>query len=371
MRGEQHKSHQQMLRLALGTDAIGEYSAAIVEGWNGFAQGVRPEQEVHLLSEMRRLALHVSERIIFGDADFALGSLIQSYFDCRRSLSGRREPIAPVERRELIRMGSQLDRMLCARLVALRNATAARDLPSRCLVARMMKLVNSAGEPLTDDELIAHGNVLFMSSSEPIAVALTWTLLLLSQQPELRCALREELSAASNEVSLPTHVNDVELPLLKAVIQESLRLLPPSAIIVRLTTRPVRVLGYELPARCEVILSPFVAHRDYREFANPDTFDPDRWRTLKPSAYAYFPFGGGARYCVGRQLASFILFSILARILIRYDVVLASDQDLNWTVNITMMPASEPVVKFLPLSALRAAARGARLGGPVAALVHF
>jgi cytochrome P450 len=370
MRGERHRSRQQMLRSLLGADGVREHGETIAQGWESFAKDLQPGRDIFLLSEMRRLVLHVSERIVFGDAELALGKLIQSYFDCRRSLSGGQVPAGPAARRELIRMGGTLDRMLCARLAAFQEDPASAA-ASRCLLARLARLETSGDQRLTDDELIAHANVLFMSSSEPVAVALTWTLLLLSQQPELRQALRQELTAACDANNVPVHIDEVDFPLLKAVIQESLRLLPPNAIMVRLTTRPGCVLGYELPASCEVVLSPYVAHRDPHEFAEPDAFDPHRWRNLKPSTYSYFPFGIGARYCLGRQLASFTLLSILARIISRYDVVLASDQELDWTINITMMPASEPVVRFLSLTALREAHSGGRLGGPVAALVRF
>jgi cytochrome P450 len=371
MRGEQHREHQQMLRSLLGPGEIHEHGRAIAEGWNAFAASLRPGQEIPLLSEMRRLVLHVSERIIFGDAGLALGALIQSYFDCRRSLSGRRGPVAPAERRTLIDIGGRLDRMLSARLATLRHEIAAPDGAGRCLLARLTGLTDGRGERLSDDQVIAHANVLFMSSSEPVAVTLTWALLLLSQRPELRRALQLELRCACRGDDLPARLDEADLPLLKSVIQETLRLLPPSAIMVRLTTAATRVLGHALPERCEVVVSPYVAHRDQREFADPDAFDPDRWRNLKPPTYAYFPFGGGTRYCLGRQLAGFTLLSLLARILSRYDVRLAGDQELDWTINITMMPASEPVVKLLPVPPSPAAQAGGKLKGGVAALVRF
>jgi cytochrome P450 len=147
-------------------------------------------------------------------------------------------------------------------------------------------------------------------------------------------------------------------------------MLPPNAIMVRLTTRPVKLLGHQLPANCEILLSPFVAHRDQGEFPRPDVFDADRWRGRKPSAYAYFPFGVGARYCVGRQLAQFLLVSALTSILTRYEVVLAADQTLDWTMNVTMMPAQEPIVRFVPVQPQHTAV-GGLLRGPVADLVRF
>ena len=163
---------------------------------------------------------------------------------------------------------------------------------------------------------------------------------------------------------------DQDRPLLRAVIHEVLRLLPPNAIMVKVTTEPARLLGHPLPPNCEVLLSPFVAHRDGRDFQQGDVFDPGRWYGWKPSTYAYFPFGLGARYCVGRQLALSLLVAILSSMLMRYDVVLAADHALDWKINITLMPAQEPIVRFLPAQ-MQNPAVGGRLRGPVAELVRY
>src|SRR4029077_20601266 len=247
----------------------------------------------------------------------------------------------------------------------------ASDAPPASLLGRLATLASSGDVRLTDDQVIAHANMLFLSASEPIAVTLTWVLLLLSQQPGLRRALRRELAAAYGPHGIPGHADEADCPLLKAVIQETLRLVPPSAIMVRLTTRSAALLGHALPPQCEIILSPFIAHREPQEFPEPNLFNPQRWPGFRPAAYSYFPFSMGARHCIGRQLANVVLLSLLARILVRYDVILTRDQALDWKINITLMPAAEPVVRFVAADANRPAQAGGRLGGPVAALVRL
>jgi cytochrome P450 len=368
MRGGEHRDRQQLLISLLGADSIFDFSKAISEAWESFVPGIRERSEIPLLTEMRRLALHVSERIIFGNSELELGRIIQSYFETHRSYP--LTPASPAGRRILIRMANRLDHSLRTRLNTLRSEAHQANQTRTCVLARLATM-DATGEQLADDELISHGNVLFISSSEPVAVTLTWTLLLLSQSPELRCAIRQELLQARGRGEPSEHPDDSNCPLLKAVIQESLRLLPPNAIMVRLTTRSTRLLSYEVPQYCEVVLSSFVAHRDPNQFVNPNVFQPLRWRNLQPPPYAYFPFGIGARYCVGRRLANLILTSLLARILSHYDVFLSKDQDLDWKINITLMPASDPVVRFAPVDDGRKAQRGGRLGGPVGALVHF
>src|SRR5262249_27510852 len=142
------------------------------------------------------------------------------------------------------------------------------------------------------------------------------------------------------------------------------------AIMVRLTTKADYVLGYPVPASCEVVLSPYVAHRDSQIYPDPDTFDPGRWRNFSPPPYSYFPFGIGTRYCLGKPLASFTLMSVLARMISEYDIVLSSDQYVDWKMDVTLMPSSDPMVRFIPMTVLdKKVCGGGRLNGPVAELV--
>jgi cytochrome P450 len=370
MKGQEHRTQQQLLRTTLDAACRRDAGDFVAEGWTNFAQDLRVAEEIPLLTEMRRLVLHISTRMIFGTDDLALGRLVQSYFELRRRVSAARGAIELPDRRALIQMGGRLDRLLHARLQALRLEIASGAHPARnCVAGRLCAAATEQPGALTEDQLVAQANTLFMSSSEPIAVSLTWILLLLSQQPQLRDALRREHAETASCDEEPAWNHETDHPLLRATILETLRLLPPNAIMVRRTTRPAELLGHALPANCEILLSPFVAHRDQQEFPRPDSFDPARWRGWKPATYAYFPFGLGARYCIGRQIAQVLLASALTSILTHYDVVLASSQELDWTMNVTMMPAQDPLVRFL--LARQHAATGGALRGPVAELVRF
>jgi cytochrome P450 len=366
MTGAQHRSRQQLLLRLLGRQSPADNCDAIVDGWIAFRDELTSERDVSLLSEMRRLILNISGGMIFGDAGLELGSLIQTYFDDRRKFSGT-DGSVPAERRNLVRTGMRLDEMLRAKLAKLRAAGSNSE--RECMFGRLSRLEITSGEFLTDDELISHGNVLFMSSSEPVAVTLTWILLLLSQRPDLRLAIRKEVRAVFTNGKVPRYFSEAQVPFLNGVVMETLRLLPPNAIMVRLTTKKGQLLTHELPPSCEVVISPYVAHRDSRTYIDPDNFDPWRWRDFNPSSYSYFPFGAGTRYCLGKQLATFTVVSVLARMLSEYDVYLSRDQSIDWKMDITLMPTSDPVVRFVPLTAANEACVHGRLSGPVEALV--
>lgn len=370
MTGEQHRSRQQLLLRLLGCQSSHDHCDAIVSGWIAFREEVRSNQDVALLSEMRRLMLNISGRVILGDAGLGLGRLIQSYFDDRRKFSGVNPGAGLPTRRELVRTGVRLDGMLRARLAELRAGPQPDSNGQECVFAQLSKLEISPGQLLTDDELVAHGNLLFLANSVQTAVVLTWTLLILSQRPDLRRAIRRELRTAFADGKIPQYFSETELPFLNGVIKETLRLLPPNAIMVRLTTRVGQILGHHVPESCEVVLSPYVAQRDAQTYPEPDTFDPGRWRDFNPSAYSYFPFGVGNRSCLAKELASFTIRAVLVRMLNEYDVFLSLDQSIDWKIDFTLMPSNDPVVRFVPVTASDKVCLGGRLSGPVSALMQ-
>jgi cytochrome P450 len=375
MQGERHRIHQQLLLSVVGHNGSLSYSQAIRQGWNKFKEDIFADRDVRLHSEMRRLALNIATRIIFGSAEMEIGKRIQSYFDDRRNFakeqhdSDSQDSRAREGRRTLVRTGLELDGMLRASLEELRRNPSRNDGASGCVLGRLAELESGPRTEITDDDRVAHANVLFMSSSEPVAVALTWTLLLLSQYPEILARAQQEVASVFADCEPPTVFSERDLPVLRNVVLESLRVLPPNALMVRLTSRVGELLGYRLPECCEVVLSPYVEHRDAVAFEEPDRFLPSRWRGLNPSPYSYFPFGAGSRFCLGKQLASFILVSIVARIIQNYDIHLACDQVLDWKMDITLMPVGDVVVRFVSRTSRRPALATGRLGGPVADLI--
>ena len=237
------------------------------------------------------------------------------------------------------------------------------------ILARLARLETTSGTILTEDEVVGHANVLFVSSTEPVAVSLTWILLILSQLPTLRQALRQELARATTEIDSMSPP-PCDLPLLDSAISETLRLLPPNAFMVRTTTRPVVLGDFELPRQCEIVVCPFVSHRDPEYFPQPDDFKPDRWSRTAPSPFVYFPFGAGGHSCVGRALALSAIRAALTCLLPRYDLVLAGDQEVDWRLHIIFMPRVDPFVRN-PLPRELLPGREWNTAGPVGAILRL
>jgi cytochrome P450 len=363
MRGGQHALHQRALMRVLGERGVESQRDVVRAGLESFARGWRAGQKVGLFSEMRRLALQVSTRLLFGDEyeeSSQLASLLRSYFQLRREVASPFRPADEASLAGLVTLGDSLDRALRRHIRWCRRRThGARG----GLLAALADLELEPGARISEGELVAHANVLFVSSNEPIAAALTWTLLILSQLPELRRALRLELARDSHaDAAAGQHA-----PLLGSVVNESLRVLTPNALMVRVTTRPASLGGVTLPERCEIVMCPFLAHREAERFPRPDEFLPSRWDTIRPSPYEYFPFGAGGHSCVGRPLATYIIKEALASLVSRFDLVLSEDQEVDWRIHIIFMPSNDPDVTIGDAGA--PCIKAGKLLGPVGELV--
>jgi cytochrome P450 len=289
---------------------------------------------------------------------------MRTYFQLRREASSPANPEGTVAVNELSTLGDAVDAELRSYVRACRSSGEPDG-----ILGRLAKAESSPGTALSEDEVIGHANVLFISSTEPVAVTLTWVFLILSQLPDLRCALREECEYVRGAMDPASH-DHVSPPLIDRVVDETLRILPPNALMVRTTTRPVVLGDVQLPAKCELVLCPFVSHRDPGYFRSPDHFMPDRWKDNPPSPFVYFPFGGGGHSCVGRALALSAIRTAVSALLTRYDLTLAGDQDVDWRLHIIFMPRVDPLFAIEPIAGSAPVSAG-KLRGPIAALLHL
>jgi cytochrome P450 len=170
----------------------------------------------------------------------------------------------------------------------------------------LLGVMRRAGLPAETirDELIA----LLFAGYDSTATALTCALGLLGNYPDVQSRLRTELEAALGD-NRPTPSALSALPVLDAVVDETLRLYPPQYALFREPTSPVRLQGYEIDTGTIVVVSPWVLHRNPALWDDPAAFRPTRWldESTPRSEFAYIPYGAGKRHCLGRRLANQIL----------------------------------------------------------------
>ena len=175
------------------------------------------------------------------------------------------------------------------------------------------------GQPLSDVEVRDQTMTLIVAGHETTFTALSWTLDLLSRQPDAYQRLRAEVAMVLRG-SVVGPADLPRLPYLDAVIQESMRLRPPAWSINRIPFEPFDLDGYHFPAGTSLIVSPWILHHEPDLWGDAEAFRPERWldgSTANLPRGAYFPFGLGPRMCIGMPLADMEMRLVLATILQR------------------------------------------------------
>jgi cytochrome P450 len=190
-----------------------------------------------------------------------------------------------------------------------------RETPGKDLLSQLIAMVDDEGKGMTDEQLRDEAMTLFLAGHETTALGFTYMFHLLAAHPEVYGKLVEEVDRVLG--GRAPRQSDVEtLPYTTAVVKESLRLYPPVWSMARFATRDVSIGGIPVKARTQVIISQWIIQRDARWFREPSSFRPERWLgdELKGlPRFAYFPFGGGPRVCVGQHFAQLELVLVLAR----------------------------------------------------------
>ncbi len=180
---------------------------------------------------------------------------------------------------------------------------------------------------LSPIEIRDEAMTILLAGHETTANALTWTFYLLSQAPEVEARLHAEIDRALGG-RLPTMGDLARLPLVERVITESMRLYPPAWIVGRRAIDEYAMGDYLVPPGAMIFMSPYILHRDARFFPDPERFDPDRWTPeCKASLpkFAYFPFGGGVRQCIGEPFAWMELMLVVTTIAQHWQLRLVPD----------------------------------------------
>jgi cytochrome P450 len=203
------------------------------------------------------------------------------------------------------------------------------------------------GTRMTDQQVRDEVMTLFLAGHETTAAALSWTWYLLAQHPEVDARLVEELRAVLGDRA-PAVPDLPRLKYTEMVVSESLRLYPPAYGVGRQAAKPTEVAGYPLAPGVMVIMPTWAVHRDARWFATPEAFRPERWAdppSQRLPRYAYFPFGGGPRQCIGSAFAMMEVVLLLATIAQRFRLTLVPGQRVTATPYVTLRP--EPGIRML------------------------
>jgi cytochrome P450 len=197
------------------------------------------------------------------------------------------------------------------------------------------------GSRMTDRQVRDEIMTLFLAGHETTAVSLSWTWYLLAQHPDVEARLGAELASVLGG-RLPTVADQPRLRYAEMVVTESMRLYPPAFILTRRVAEPFEVGGHRIEPETGLLMCQWVVHRDRRWFDAPEAFRPERWEhdlARRLPRYAYFPFGGGPRLCIGNTFALMEATLLLATIAQRFRFALAPRASVTPMLSVTLRPA--------------------------------
>lgn len=216
----------------------------------------------------------------------------------------------------------------------------ARNVPGDDLLSRLISARDDDGTAMTDRQLRDEAMTLYLAGHETTALTLSWSWVLLARHP----AVEEKLVAEWREVLAgrsPTPDDLPHLPYTEAVITEAMRVYPPVYLIGREATTDLELGGYTVRKGTTIFMCQWVSHRDPRYFPEPEAFRPERWLdglAKRLPKYAYFPFGGGPRVCIGNTFALMEAAILLAAIGQKFRFTLDPDPPIEFDPQITLLP---------------------------------
>ena len=308
--GEFHRRQRRLAQPAFQPRNISHYAETMVEHAARLREEWQPGDTVDIEAEMRRLTLGIVAKTLFGaEAGEEAGEIGEALTNAMVLLNLLSLPFAQyLERmpfpavRRFERDRDRLDDLIRGMIRDRRaNPGGRTDLLSLLLIAQDEEGTGGMTDTQVRDEVMT----LFLAGHETMAVSMSWTWHLLSQNPEAEARLHAELDEVL-EGRLPEHKDLERLVYTERVFAEAMRVFPPAWAVSRVNVEEVEFGGYRLPARSMLIASQYVMHRDPRFYPDPLRFDPDRWipeaKAARPR-FSYFPFGGGPRNCIGEGFA--------------------------------------------------------------------
>ncbi len=309
--GDFHLRQRRLAQPAFHRQRIAVYGIVMTDYGVWMRERWQEGETVDIAEEMKHLTLSIAGKTLF-DADVAsetkeigeaLTIAIAEWQTRVLPFSELFDKLPLPGNRRLKRARHRLD----STVYRIINERRASDKDRGDLISMLLLAQDEEGDGgrMTDVQLRDEALTILLAGHETTANALTWTWYLLSQNPEVEAKLHAELDAVLAG-RLPTNDDATRLQYTEMVFAEAIRLYPPAWILGRRALNDYEVATYVLPAGAIIFMSPFVMHRDPRYFPHPFVFDPMRWlheaKELRPR-FAYFPFGGGPRQCIGEGFA--------------------------------------------------------------------
>lgn len=333
----EHRQHRRMLMPAFHKTRIETYRDAMVEMVESVLSTFKVGEVRDICPDMMELTLRVATKTLFGadlgEQGVAVGRDLHRWLRLFRLGAALPWDVPFTPYRRWLDLTRTIDKKM-VQILANRRASGVHG---DDMLSMLIQTRDEGGARLSEDELIGHAGVIFAAGHETSSNALAWTLLLLSQHPNIARDLHDELQGvlrgdAPRVEQLPA------LPLLDRVVKETLRILPPVPFNHRIVGADTELGGYVVPRNTEILSSIYHTQRMPEYFAEPSRFYPDRWLKEDPGPYVYNPFSAGPRMCIGATFALMEIKIALAMFLQRFRFELVANSRVDRYISITMAP---------------------------------
>jgi cytochrome P450 len=343
--GEFHKRQRRLVQPAFHYKRIAAYADVMVDFTRDVLDEWQNGDECDIAREMMKLTMRIVSKTLF-DADVSddADSIGEAVTVGIETAAHRiTQPIhlpdwLPTPKNRERRRSAQILEKTIMGMIGERRASGEDkgDLLSMLLLA----VDEEDGGQMTNKQVRDEAMTLFIADHETTANALAWTLYLLSQNPDSEAKLLDELHTVLNGRT-PTMADLPKLVYTDMVIKETMRMYPPAFVITREVSEDIELNGYPIKKGSILLMSQYVMHHDPRYFPEPDRFEPERFAPGYEDhlpKYAYFPFGGGPRICIGNQFAQIEAALVVAIIMEQYRLSLLPGQTIVPDPLITLRP---------------------------------
>jgi cytochrome P450 len=333
--GAPHLRHRKMILPALHGERMHAYGRTMIDLTHDTVDRLPVGRSLPIHTPMQSLTLQVIVRTVFGVEEGPRFSELADVLSRGLDASAWPGLLFPFMQHDLgplspwgrwKRLRDRASKLVHAEI---RRARAARDASRTDVLAMLLDT------ELTDDEIHDELVTLLVAGHETTATSLAWALRWLLPNRKLLGELRDEIASADAD---PAKISKLEL--LDDVVKETLRLQPVVPMVGRVLQEPMKLGGWDLPRNALVAPAIYLVHRRPELYPEPTLFNPRRFRTFKPAAWEFLPFGGGVRKCVGASFALYEMKMVLATLLPRVEMHLARTDVRATRRSITLTPSN-------------------------------
>jgi cytochrome P450 len=318
--GDYHHKQKRLIQPSFHQSRIASYGKIVTEYTQRMTSEWTDGEVLDMQEPTMRLTLQIVAKALFGtDVENAwreVGTAASMIIEWLDRMNG---PMAPIVRRlptsRKYRDAVQsLDKVVYSIIEERRKHP---DASSSDLLSTLLNARGEGGEAMSDVQLRDETITLLFAGHETTSTALIWAWYLLAKTPQVVERIQAEVDPLLQGGRPPTFEDLPKLRYTNKVFEECLRLYPSVRLIPRVAVNDYVVGGYRIPTGSMILMSQFLIHRDPRFYKDPEAFDPDRWTPEMEAElpdFAYFPFGGGPRRCVGEPFAWMEATMIIAQV---------------------------------------------------------